>query len=94
MRCGGWECCRGGVLDVISSALTPRVIVIGIDGWLSHRERATRLGRSRGLALGCYFQLQGTGAELTAKAFVHLARGRRVCVLVYVCWETRGGRGA
>lgn len=37
----------------------------------------------RGLALGCYFQLQGTGAELTAKAFEHPARGRRrVCVCV------------
>lgn len=53
-----WECCRGGVLDVIGSALTSRVIVIGIDGWLSGRQRATRPVQSgRGLALGCYFQL-------------------------------------
>jgi len=67
----------------------PGIIVIGIDGWLSERQGATRLGRAAGgLALGCYFQLQGTRAELTAKAFVHPARGGseggreggRVCV--------------
>lgn len=58
-------------------------------------EESHQVGESGwGLALGCYFQLQGTGAELTAKAFVHPARGRRVCLVVYVCWEMRGGRGA
>lgn len=44
-----------------------------------------------GLALGCYFQLQGTGAELTAKAFVHPVRGsRRVCGVSG--GKRRGGR--
>lgn len=34
-----------------------------------------RAGESgRGLALSCYFQLQGSRAELTAKAFVHPER--------------------
>lgn len=48
----------------------------------------------RGLALGCYFQLQGTGAELTAKAFVHPARGRRrVCVCGGWVVVARGGEG-
>lgn len=58
-------------------------------------EESYQVGESGwGLAHGCYFQLQGTGAELTAKAFVHPARGRRLCLVVYVCWEMRGGRGA
>lgn len=93
-----WEGCRGGVLDVISGgALTSRVIVIGIDGWLSSRQRATGLGESgRGLALGCYFQLQQTRAELTAKAFVHPMRKRRrrrvrVCVR-RAGWAVESGR--
>lgn len=62
MQCGGWECCRGGVLDVISSALTSRVIVIGIDGWLSQRKRATRLGKVvGGWPLAVIFNYRGLG---------------------------------
>lgn len=43
-----------------------------------------------GLALGCYFQLQGTGAELTAKAFVHSARGG----VRGEWWQKEGREGA
>ena len=57
-----WECCRGGVLDVIGSTLTFRVIVIGIDGWLSERQRATRLGRvAGGWPLAVIFNYRGLG---------------------------------
>lgn len=56
------DCCRGGVLDVIGSALTSRVIVIGIDGWLSERQRATRLGRvAGGWPLAVIFNYRGLG---------------------------------
>lgn len=55
-------------------------------------EESHQVGESSwGLALGCYFQLQGTGAELTAKAFVHPARGEEgVCTCVCVLGD--GGR--
>lgn len=57
-----WECCRGGVLDVIASALTSRVIVIGIDGWLSQGQRATRLERvAGGWPLAVIFNYRGPG---------------------------------
>lgn len=50
----------------------------------------------RGLALGCYFQLQGTRAELTAKAFVHPERGEdeeEEGVCVWREWEGRREKG-
>lgn len=49
-------------MDVIGSTLTSRVIVIGIDGWLSGRQRATRLGRvAGGWPLAVIFNYRGPG---------------------------------
>lgn len=45
-------------------------------------------GEWPGVAPGCYFQLQGSGAELTAKAFVHPVREEEESELCgYVCEE-------
>lgn len=49
-------------MDVIASALTSRVIVIGIDGWLSQGQRATRLERvAGGWPLAVIFNYRGPG---------------------------------
>lgn len=55
-------------------------------------------GEWPGPAPGCYFQLQGSGAELTAKAFVYPEREEEescVCICVWRGWlckrEREGG---
>lgn len=83
-------CCMAGVLDVIGSGSDfQRGNSIDIDGWLSPGPEAQHNpGRARGgwgLALACSFQLQGSGPELTAKAFVQQGLEAR---------ESQGGEGA
>lgn len=88
----GWECCRGGVLDVIGSALTCRVIVIGIDGRLSQRQKATRLGRVlRGWPLAVIFNYRGLGQSWQQR-HLYIQQGGGGCVCMCVHWE-RGGKG-